>query len=166
MISDETVRFWEFLAYIVTALALPAGLFAFWRELRAERENERREIQQREDYIYVELSRQYSTFLQAILAHPELGLLDETSATQTLTEDQRRNKVVYYEMLIALFEQAYILLFEEAPSDDARRRWASWADYIEWWLQKPDFRAYALTTLEGEDPGFATYLRGRLVARA
>jgi len=165
MVSESTLHFWELLSYVVTVLALPAALFSFWRESRAERDNEQKEIQQREDEIYIQLSQQYSAFLESILANAELGLLDERPLeAPPLTAAQQQKKVVYYEMLIALFERAFILLYEDTPSKDASRRWASWADYIAWWLEKPDFRAYARTTLDGEDPEFAAFLQTRMDA--
>jgi hypothetical protein len=167
MLSESTLQFWEFLSYLVTVLALPMALYAFWRESRAERDNELKEIQQREDEIYIQLSQQYSAFLESILANTELGLLDERPEdAPPLTATQQQKKIVYYEMLIALFERAYILLYEDAPSKDASRRWGTWADYISWWLEKPDFRAYARTTLEGEDPEFAAFLQARMDAAA
>jgi hypothetical protein len=67
-------------------------------------------------------------------------------------------------MLIALFERAYILLYEPGAKGDAARRWGSWADYIGWWLAKPDFRGYAAANLGGEDPDFADFMRRTIVS--
>jgi hypothetical protein len=149
---------WEFLSYLVTVLGLPLALFALWRETRAERHNELKEIEQREDEIYVSLSQQYSSFLEAVLANPELDLLGEDGALQ-LTATQAQKKRVYFEMLLALFERAFILLYEPGATGDAARRWRSWADFMGWWMAKPDFRAHALANLEGEDPDFAEFLK-------
>jgi hypothetical protein len=163
-VSEDTLRFWEFSAYLVTVLGLPLALFAIWREMRAERRNEAKEIEQREDEIYVSLSQQYSVFLEAVLSNPDLDLLGESAEPLALTPAQQQKRRVYYEMLIALFERAYILLYEPNLSGDSARRWQSWADYIEWWLAKPDFGAYAAANLAGEDPDFADYVRARIKA--
>lgn len=155
---------WEFASYVVTVLGFPLALFAIWREMRAERLNEAKEIEQREDEIYVSLSQQYSTFLEAVLANPDLDLLGEAPQPRVLGPDQLQKKRVYYEMLIALFERAFILLYEPDLKGASARRWGSWADYIGWWLKKPDFRAYAVENLAGEDPDFAAYLRRAIAA--
>jgi hypothetical protein len=161
MSPEATLKAWEFASYIVTVLGLPLALFALWREMRAERRNEAKEIEQREDEIYVELSQQYTAFLEAVLSNPDLDLLSESDSVATLTPAQAQKKRIYYEMLIALFERAYILLYEPGLTGDAARRWQSWADYVEWWLKKPDFRAYALDNLDGEDAAFATFVRAQ-----
>ncbi len=157
--TDQTLHFWEFASYIVTVLGLPLALFAIWREMRAERRNEQKEIQQREDELYVELSQQYTAFLESVLANPDLDLLGESEGARALNAEQQQKRRIYFEMLIALFERAYILLYEPGASGEAARRWQSWADYMDWWLGRPDFRAYALANLAGEDPAFAAFVR-------
>jgi len=165
MISDDTMRLWEFLSYLVTVLGLPIAVVTIWRELRAERVNEAKEIEQREDEIYVALSQQYSSLLEAALAHPELDALDGASA-QALTPDQKRRQAIYYEMLLALFERAFILLYEDAPTGQGGRRWGSWADFFSYWLKRPDFARYVEANLQGEDEAFVAFVRGELGKRA
>ncbi|MBY0421801.1 MAG: hypothetical protein K2Q06_05815, partial [Parvularculaceae bacterium] len=119
---------------------------------------------QREDEIYVQLSQQYSAFLEAVLAHPELDVLEDGFA-ETLTPEQKRRQAIYYEMLLALFERAYILLYEETPSAAGGRRWGSWADFFAYWLKRPDFARYVANNLEGEDAAFVAFVRKKLAAR-
>ncbi|OFX04153.1 MAG: hypothetical protein A3E78_06740 [Alphaproteobacteria bacterium RIFCSPHIGHO2_12_FULL_63_12] len=164
MLSEETMRLWEFLSYLVTVLGLPIAIVTIWRELRAERANEAKELEQREDEIYVQLSQQYSSLLEAALAHPELDALDGASA-QALTPDQKRRQAIYYEMLMALFERAFILLYEDAPSGQGGRRWGSWADFFSYWLKRPDFARYVEANLQGEDAAFVAFVRSELVKR-
>lgn len=154
------IQFWELLSYIVTVLGLPMAMFAVLHEMHAERINEHKEIEQREDEIYVELSRQYSGFLESVLASPDLDLMSVIPNEQELTKEQKQKRIIYYEMLIALFERAFILLYETALSGNAQRRWNSWNDYISWWVAKPDFRDYVVRALEGEDPEFVEYIEG------
>ena len=164
MISDETMRLWEFLSYLVTVLGLPIAVVTIWRELRAERVNEAKEIEQREDEIYVQLSQQYSSLLEAALAHPERDALDGASSAN-LSPEQRRRQAIYYEMLLALFERAFILLYEDAPSGQGGRRWGSWADFFSYWLKRPDFARYVEANLQGEDEAFVAFVRGELGKR-
>lgn len=165
MIDDGMMRIWEFLSYLVTVLGLPVAIVTIWRELRAERANEAKEIEQREDEIYVQLSQQYSALLEAALAHPELDVLEEGSS-DSLTPEQRRRQAIYYEMLMALFERAYILLYEDAPTGQSGRRWGSWADFFSYWLKRPDFARYVEKNLQGEDPAFVSFVQRQLAERA
>lgn len=164
MIGDDLMRFWEFLSYLVTVLGLPVAALTIWRELRAERANEVKELEQREDEIYVQLSQQYSALLEAALAHPELDALEESSS-EMMTPEQQRRQAIYYEMLMALFERAYILLYEDSPTGQSGRRWGSWADFLSYWLKRPGFARYVENHLEGEDPAFVDFVMRRLAAR-
>jgi len=163
MIGEETMRLWEFMSYLVTVLGLPIAVLTIWRELRAERVNEAKELEQREDEIYVQLSQQYSAILEAALAHPELDVLEASGGN--LTPDQRRRQAIYYEMLMALFERAYILLYEDSPTGQGGRRWGSWADFFSYWLKRPDFARYVEANLQGEDPAFVAFVRSELARR-
>jgi hypothetical protein len=165
MINEEALRLWEFLSYLVTVLGLPVAVVTIWRELRAERVNEAKELEQREDEIYVQLSQQYSALLEAALAHPELDVLEETPSDK-LTPEQKRRQSIYYEMLMALFERAFILLYEDAPSGQSGRRWGSWADFFSYWLKRPEFARYVENNLQGEDPAFVAFVREQLAIRA
>ncbi len=164
MIDEETLKLWELMSYLVTVLGLPLAGLALWREMRAERVNEAKELEQREDEIYVQLSQQYSAILEAALAHPELDVL-EASTGETLGPEQRRRQAIYFEMLMALFERAFILLYEAAPSGQGGRRWGSWADFFAYWLKRPDFARYVEANLQGEDPAFVAVVRGELARR-
>ncbi len=163
MIDSATLELWEFLSYLVTVLGLPIAILAIWREMRAERLNEAKEIEQREDEIYVQLSQQYSALLEAALAHPELDLTD--NAAGELSPDQRRRQSIYFEMLLALFERAFILLYDESATAQANRRWGSWADFFSYWLKRPDFARYVEKNLQGEDPAFVSFVTAELARR-
>lgn len=164
MIGDEAMRLWEFLSYLVTVLGLPVAVLTIWRELRAERANEAKALEQREDEIYVQLSEQYSAILEAALAHPELDVLEPSGGA--LSPEQRRRQAIYYEMLMALFERAFILLHEDSPTGQGGRRWGSWADFFAYWLKRPDFARFVENNLEGEDPAFVAFVTAQLKERA
>ena len=48
--------------------------------------------------------------------------------------------LVIFEMLVSLFERAYLLLYEPELSPKAARRWNSWTDYMHEWCRREDFR--------------------------
>jgi hypothetical protein len=158
MIDDDTLKLLEFSSYLVTVFGLPLAVFALWRDARAERDNERKEFEQRDEETYLRLSEQYTEFLDAVLQYPELGLHPRLPAPSGLDAEQQARKLLLFDMLIALFERAFILLYEDTLDAQGARRWQSWADYIEQWCGREDFRDALDALLFGEDPEFARYI--------
>lgn len=146
---------WELLSYVVTVVGLPLAIFVFLYEQRKERDNE-------EEEVYQLLSDSYQDFLRIALANPDLRLFAEAE-TPALSTEQRERMVIVFNMLISLFERAYLLLYEERMNDRQLRRWRSWEDYMREWCQRADFRALLPKLLQGEDPAFVAYIQ-QLVA--
>ncbi|MDO8960473.1 MAG: hypothetical protein Q7V02_00105, partial [Methylophilus sp.] len=65
---------------------------------------------------------------------------------------------VLFEILISLFERAYLLGYEPKMSGKQLRRWYSWDDYMREWCERDDFRELLPRLLQGEDPDFAKYI--------
>ncbi len=141
---------WEMLSYVVTVIGLPFAIGIFFYEQRKERENE-------EEAAWQQLSDAYIDFLEVVLANPDLKLRSQAQ-TPDLTDEQRERMRVIFDMLISLFERAYLLLYEDAMSEKQRRRWHSWDDYMREWCGREDFRAYLPELLRGEDPDFSAYI--------
>lgn len=145
-----SVENWELASYIITVIGLPLAIGVFLYEQRKERENE-------DEEAYQLLSDAYTDFLKLVLAHPDLQLRTRTHIAN-LSADQRERMMVLYEILIALFERAYLLAFEEDMSDRKRRRWLSWEDYMREWCGREDFRNALPQLLQGEDADFSRYI--------
>ena len=146
--SHET---WELLSYIVTVVALPFAIGVFLFEQRKERANE-------EEATWQQISDAYIDFLEVVLANPDLRLRSH-SATPDLSDEQRERMWVIFDMLISLFERAYLLAYQENMDAKQQRRWHSWEDYMREWSRREDFRERLPHLLRGEDPGFAAYIR-------
>jgi hypothetical protein len=159
MVGEETLRLWEFASYVVTVIGLPVAVMALWREARGERANERKEIEQRDEETYLQLSEQYTAFIESVLRYPELGLHPRLPVRTGLSPEDEARRRLFFEMLIALFERAYILLHEESLDAQGARRWQSWADFMAEWCGRADFRAALPDLLHGEDPAFSHYIR-------
>jgi len=67
--------------------------------------------------------------------------------------------MIIFNILISLFERAYLVLYEPKMSAKSRRRWLSWEDYMREWCRREDFRSLLPVLLEGEDPEFGAYIR-------
>lgn len=145
-----TLETWELLSYIVTVIGLPFAIAVFLWQERKERENE-------EEATWQQLSDAYIDFLKTVLAHPDLKLRSQT-ATPDLTDEQRERMLVIFDMLITLFERAYLLAYDEDMDEPQRRRWHSWEDYMREWCRRDDFRTRLPELLRGEDPNFSAYI--------
>jgi hypothetical protein len=142
---------WELLSYIVTVFGLPLAIIAFILEQRKERENE-------EEEVYQMLSDAYTDFLKLEMSNPDLKLRSQT-ALDDLSEQQRERVQVMFEILISLFERAYLLAFDDNMTGKQLRRWRSWEDYMREWCSRDDFRKLLPRLLHGEDPDFAIYIQ-------
>lgn len=145
-----TLETWELLSYVVTVIGLPFAIGIFFYEQRKERENE-------EEASWQQLSDAYIDFLEVVLANPDLRLRSQ-APTPNLTDEQRERMRVIFDMLISLFERAYLLLYEEGMSEKQRRRWHSWDDYMREWCGRADFSTCLPELLRGEDPDFSAYI--------
>lgn len=145
---------WELLSYVVTVTGLPLAIAVFIYEQRRERDNE-------DEEVYALLTNAYIDFLKLVLANPDLKLRSQAH-TPDLTEEQLERMLVIFDMLISLFERAYLLAYEENMTPGQLRRWHSWEDFMREWCQREGFRTYLPQLLHGEDPDFATYIQ-RLV---
>jgi hypothetical protein len=148
MLDIET---WELTSYIVTVFGLPLGIFAFIWQQRKERENE-------EEAVYQLLSDAYTDFLKLVMQNPDLKLHSQATLND-LTEEQRERTNVIFKILIALFERAYLLAYDEKMSAKQARRWASWVDYMREWCERDDFKYTLPRLLQGEDAEFVAYIQ-------
>jgi hypothetical protein len=147
-----TLELLEALSYLVTIVGLPLGIAVYLRDQRKERRNE-------EEEVFVSLSDQYAEFLELVLKNADLQLTTRTSPAAPLTPEQQERRAVLFEILIALFERAYILVYEPEMDAQETRLWASWEDYMREWCRRPDFRELLPKLLRGEDPDFSAYIR-------
>jgi len=142
---------WELLSYVVTVVGLPIAIYTFWQEQRKERENE-------DEETYQLLSDAYTDFLKLVLENPDLQLRSRRAAPN-LTDEQKERRQVVFEVLVALFERAYLLAYDDHMTDKQKRRWNSWVDYMRDWCRRPDFCLMLPQLLEGEDPDFVVFIK-------
>jgi len=141
---------WELLSYIVTVFGLPLAIATFIWEQRKERENE-------EEEVYQMLSDAYTDFLKLVIDNPDLKLRSQCDI-DSLNEEQHERMYVLFEILISLFERAYLLAYDEDMKGKQLRRWRSWEDYMGEWCERADFRKLLPRLLHGEDPDFSAYI--------
>lgn len=142
----------EALSYLVTVIGLPFAIWVFISEQRKERQTD-------EEELYLQLSDEYAKFLRLVLDNADLRLTTQAEPSAAFTPEQIERRDVLFEILISLFERAYILVYEEDMSRQAARLWQTWEDYMRVWCRRRDFRELLPRLLEGEDPEFATYIQ-------
>jgi len=141
----------EFASYVVTVVALPFAVWVFLVEQRKERENE-------EEEAYQHLSDAYNDFLRIVLDNADLQLRTNT-ALPSPTPEQNERMLVIFDMLISLFERAYLVAFKDQMSPTEQRRWNSWDDYMREWCRRDDFFDALPLLLRGEDAAFQNYIK-------
>ena len=147
MPSKET---WEILSFIVTVIGLPLAIIIFLWEQRRERNNEEEEENQL-------LADAYNEFLKVVLDNSDLHLRSHAT-TGNLTADQEERRLVIFDMLVSLFERAYLVAYQPNMSGEKARRWNSWEDYMRDWCRREEFLNRLPALLRGEDPAFSAYI--------
>ena len=141
----------ELASFVVTVVALPFAVWVFMAEQRKERENE-------EEEAYQHLSDAYNDFLKIVLGHADLQLRSNEPLPKP-TPEQCERMLVIFDMLISLFERAYLVAFKDKMTATEQRRWNSWDDYMREWCRRDDFYNALPLLLRGEDPAFQSYIK-------
>jgi len=147
LLDKET---WEIASFIVTVVGLPLAVVSILVDQRKERRNEEEESWQR-------LSDAYNDFLEIVLANADLHLRTRRD-TPDLSPEQQERLAIIYDMLIGLFERAYLVAWEPDMTPEQARRWNSWEDWMREWCRREDFARRLPVLLKGEDPDFARYI--------
>lgn len=137
----------ELASFFVTIVGLPGAIAVFVYEQRRERENE-------EEAIFLKLSDDYARFMELVLQNADLKLRQLTPVSG-LSEEQIDRRHALYSILVALFERAYVLAYEDDMNRKQQRMWLSWEDSMREWCARHDFRKALPPLLQGEDPDFA-----------
>jgi hypothetical protein len=142
----------EFLSYVVTIIGLPFAIAVFMHDRRRARLNEQEEIYQR-------LADEYAGFLKLVLDNADLRLLRQTRGADKLNEEQEERRFALFNVLVSLFERAYMLVYEDKMDKQTRRLWLSWEDYMREWCRRAEFRDVLPALLQGEDADFQEYIQ-------
>lgn len=147
----STLEWLEAASYIVTIVGLPLAIGVFIFDRRRDRQTD-------EEEIFLRLSDEYADFMRLVIANADLHLLSP-AVKGALSEEQLERKHALFAILVSLFERAYVLVYEERMSRQQQRLWQSWADYMQEWCAREDFRAALPALLHGEDPDFVATIQ-------
>lgn len=141
----------EAASYIVTIVGLPFAIGVYFYDRRRDQQTD-------EEEIFLRLSDEYADFMRLVIDNADLHLLSPGPKGE-LSEEQLERKHALFAILVSLFERAYVLVYEESMSRQQARLWQSWADYMQEWCERKDFRTALPSLLHGEDPGFVATIR-------
>lgn len=150
--TEQTLQMWEMASYVVTVFGLPYAIFVVMHDNYKERQLENEEL-------YQKLAEEYAKFANLLIQNADLQLTTGHVPEEKLTPEQKERKRIIFDMLVALFERAYILVYEENMDKQTKRLWATWEDYIVQWCKHADFRLALPALLVGEDPDFVSYMK-------
>ncbi len=145
----------EVMSFLVAVVGLPFAIWVFVTQQREARENE-------DEEAYLHLADAYNDFLKVVLANADLQLRT-TSALAAPTPEQNERMLVIFDMLVSLFERAYLVAHKADMNGAEQRRWNSWDDVMREWSRRDDFVNALPALLRGEDPEFQRYIE-RVVA--
>jgi hypothetical protein len=148
---DDWKEWLELASFAVTVVGLPFAVWVFVAQQRKERENE-------EEEAYQLLNDAYNDFLKVVLQHADLNLRTQ-EALPAPTPEQRERMLTLFDMLIGLFERAFLVAWKPEMSQSEQRRWNSWDDVMREWCRREDFAAALPQLLSGEDPEFVAYIQ-------
>jgi len=148
----STLELWELASYVVTVFGLPYAITMLMLDNYKERQLEMEEL-------YQKLAEEYAKFANLMIENADLRLMTGHIPENELSPEQVERKKIIFDMLVALFERAYILVYEDKMDKQTRRLWATWEDYIKFWCRRDDFKKMLPELLVGEDPDFSGYIR-------
>lgn len=123
----------EIISIVITILGVPIAIYIFFTEKRRERID-------RENGTYSTLDDKYIDFLKICLEHSELGVYDmEDNKNKIYTDEQITQRKIIFEILICLFERAFLMYFEQRDTIK-KRQWSGWNEYMKNWMENKQFR--------------------------
>jgi len=124
----------EDLANLATLLGFPAVVVAFAIDARVRSSAIDRET-------HLELTRRYIEFVRLCMESPELKLSDTIVGYNDPHEiiEAGGKKLSVMHILVSLFEDAFFL-YHGSSRELKRLEWSGWEKYIEYWMNRSDFR--------------------------
>ena len=125
----------EMVTQLATIVGIPVGIYVYFV-------NKQRERSGREYQVYNSLDDKYIDFLKLCIQYPELKVsTGQTEENNQWSEEQEYRRSALYEILISLFERAYLLYNDE--SDRIKKaQFKGWQEYIHDWMKSKSFRKY------------------------
>ena len=145
-----TLDILELITKCITIVGVPVAILTYFY-------NRRKDRQQRESSAYDELDDKYSDFLKLCLEYSDLKISSCDPAI-TFTSDQLEQRELLFEILISLFERAY-LQYKRLSKKIKKKQFEGWDEYMRSWLDNINFRTYWDKAKSQYDLDFQAYIQ-------
>ena len=141
----------ELLSYAAVVVGVPAGLLQYFLTVKKEQ-------QDREYGTYNALDEKYIEFEKLCLQRPYLDVFDiPDKVPAALTEPQKKEEVIAFTILFAIFERAY-LMYSDGSTAIKQRQWSGWDEYIRRFCKRENFRRAWVLSGNTFDTTFQHYM--------
>src|SRR5581483_4136258 len=122
----------------------------------------RRQQTARDYEAFDALDEKFLMFQRMCMAYPELDVFDVPDANPTpLTPQQKKQEIVLFTMLFAIFERAY-LMYHAQTKKIMQRQWEGWKQYMEQFVGRGNFREAWKVSGQTYDSEFTDFMEGLL----
>jgi hypothetical protein len=154
MFADfQTVKDWiELISSCVVLFGVPLGLYQYYKTKRKEQID-------REYGTYNALDEKFLEYQTCCLDHPQLDVFDVPDASPAqLTSEQKKQELIIFTMLFAIFERAYLMYFDQA-TEIKERQWTGWNEYIRSFGRRANFKSAWQASGATFDKEFEKYMQ-------
>ena len=111
-----------------------------YRNAKSATKAERKEASQNhQTEVYHTLDEKYVDYLRLCFDNPDLDIWDlDEDKPRNMSPDQRKQELIAFEMLICIFERAFITYYDQ-PIEFKQRQWAGWDAYIKSFAKRENF---------------------------
>jgi hypothetical protein len=155
----------QIVAYIVTTAGALFGLYKYLGEKKRERQN-------REKQAFETTNKRYADFLGLCLnTDPRMFDLAPrllANKPELKSEDQKSaylRETIVLTAATAMIETAYVWYQYDKRTADLEDQWQAWQRYIDFWLDRPDFKEAWPQIADLFHNKFVTYMNARLETR-
>lgn len=152
----EYKEYFEALSYIAVLLGIPIGIVSYIKAAASEKRD-------REYGTYNALDEKYLDFQGLCFANPRLDIFDiaDKQPVGDLTELEKKQELVAFTMLFAIFERAYLMYYDH-DDEVKQRQWTGWNDYIIDYCKRRNFRAAWRISGETFDTEYQKFMKETL----
>jgi len=136
---------------LLVSAGLVSLIYTIWKDRRSNQESRRQETEEAQRMSYHQLQEDYFAFLRVCLQRPELGMGINQADRTNLDEMQSEQQLLGYEMLLSVFEHAYI--GRNTSPLIYNKHWPAWDAYIYAYCTKPSFQRACKVFEVGPRPG-------------
>ncbi|MFO7887005.1 MAG: hypothetical protein R6U59_01705 [Eubacteriales bacterium] len=122
----------EAISYLVVIGSIPTAVYSYYKA-------KKKEISDREYGTFDSLDDKFIEFQLICMEKPYLDIFDVPDENPIkLTSIQKKEELVAYSILFAIFERAFVM-YKERSFKDKSKQWDGWVEVMELYVQRDNF---------------------------